>query len=101
VKKKMWLLSGVAVFVIAVVVVLVAVLTSGPDTSTPEGAAEAAVDDQCDRGGEHLPEHATDARAGHVGHGSAAVDQTIGLHIVRSPNKSGEQAVRHHGANRL
>lgn len=49
VKKKVWLLSGVAVFVIAVVVVLVVVLMSGPDTSTPEGAAEAAVDAFADK----------------------------------------------------
>lgn len=44
VTKKMWLFSSVAVFVLAVVVVLVVVLTDGPDTSTPEGTAEAAVD---------------------------------------------------------
>ena len=41
--KKSWLLAGGAV-VVAAVVVLVVVLTSGADTSTPEGAAEVAVD---------------------------------------------------------
>lgn len=54
VKKKMWLLSGVAVFVIAVVVVLVVVLTNGRDTSTPEGTAEAAVDAFADKDAEAL-----------------------------------------------
>jgi hypothetical protein len=54
VTKKMWLLSGVAVFVLAVVVVLVVVLTSGPDTSTPEGAAAAAVDAFADKDAEAL-----------------------------------------------
>jgi hypothetical protein len=53
-KKKTWLLSGVAVFALAVVVVLVVVLTSGPDTSTPEGAAEAAVDAFADKDAEAL-----------------------------------------------
>jgi hypothetical protein len=42
--KKSWLLAGGAVVVVAAVVVLVVVLTSGADTSTPEGAAEVAVD---------------------------------------------------------
>jgi hypothetical protein len=51
---KMWLLSGVAVFALAVVVVLVVVLTRGPDTSTPEGAAEAAVDAFADKDAEAL-----------------------------------------------
>src|SRR5262245_10710122 len=54
VTKKMWLLSGVAVVVPAVVVVLVVVLTSGPDTSTPEGAAEAAVDAFADKDSDAL-----------------------------------------------
>lgn len=42
--KKSWLLAGGAVVVVAAVVVLVVVLTSGADTSTPEGAAEVAID---------------------------------------------------------
>lgn len=54
VKKKVWLLSGVAVFVLAVVVVLVVVFTSGPDTSTPEGMAEAVVDAFADKDKEAL-----------------------------------------------
>jgi hypothetical protein len=54
VKKKVWLVSGVAVFVLAVVVVLIVVLTNGPDTSTPEGAAEAAVDAFADKDAEAL-----------------------------------------------
>jgi hypothetical protein len=54
VKKKVWLVSGVAVFVLAVVVVLIVVLTNGPDTSTPEGAAEAAVDAFADKDADAL-----------------------------------------------
>lgn len=50
----MWLLSGVAVFVLAVVVVLVVVLTNGPDTSTPECTTEAAVDAFGDKDAEAL-----------------------------------------------
>ncbi|WP_156893728.1 hypothetical protein [Actinokineospora enzanensis] len=42
--KKMWLLSGAGVLVLAAVVVLVVALTRGSDTSTPEGAAQAIVD---------------------------------------------------------
>ena len=41
--------SGVAMFVLAVVVVLVVVLTNGPDTSTPEGTAEAVADAFADK----------------------------------------------------
>jgi hypothetical protein len=42
------------VFVLAVVVVLVVVLMSGPDTSTPEGAAEAVVEAFADKDAEAL-----------------------------------------------
>jgi hypothetical protein len=56
--KKTWLLAGtvVVVVVIAVVAVLVVVLTSGPDTGTAEGVAEAAVDAFADKDDEALTE---------------------------------------------
>jgi hypothetical protein len=38
-----WILAGGGVVVVAVVVVLIIVLTSGADTSSPQGVAEAAV----------------------------------------------------------
>jgi hypothetical protein len=52
--KKAWLLVGAAVLVIAAVIVLVVVLMSGPDTSTPEGAAAAVVDAFADKDSEAL-----------------------------------------------
>lgn len=52
--KKPWLLAGGAVVVVAAVVVLVVVLTSGADTSTPEGAAEVAIDAFSDKDDEAL-----------------------------------------------
>lgn len=52
--KKLWLLSSIAVVVVAAVVVLVVVSASGPDTGTPEGAAEAAVDAFDDKDAEAL-----------------------------------------------
>lgn len=52
--KKTWLYLGVAAVAIAAVVVLVVVLTSGPDTSTPEGTAEAIVDAFADKDSEAL-----------------------------------------------
>ncbi len=49
---KSWLLVGAAVVVVAVV--LGVVLTGGPDTGTPEGAAEVAVDAFADKDSEAL-----------------------------------------------